>query len=575
MKNWYDEVEFGFMMHFGLYSLLGGEYKGRKCDVICEWIQNRLEIPNAEYEKLAEQFNPVNFDAEDIVKRAKKCGMKYVVLTSKHHEGFALFHSEVDKFNIYDASPCKRDLVAELADACRKYDMKLGLYYSQDLDWHEPDGGGHPEKVLNCGVMNWDNRWDYPDIEKKDYAKCFERKIKPQLTELLTKYGEISLIWFDTPKTINKEQSAELRALVKKYQPNCVINTRIGNGYEDYTSFGDNEFSLIKSDKPWEMVATMSDTWGFRKGDKQWRTPKEIQKILSKIVSRGGHYLLNVGPDETGALPEEAIEIMDELAAWMEQNQEAILGAKSNPYPNEYGFGPVTSGEDCVYLHLHQVPESGLIALGDVTEKVSKVGVLGNGQPLAFSKDRDQLVIQLFDAEAQDCDWKESYPEDSVTVIKVCFEEQLAEHTNRVLPLYGAMSLSPCDGKADGNISFRKSGSVDDGWMDTTGAITYELLAPQAGKYHISMVSGLLEWKGEYCKGNSLVVTVNGKDYEFVLNDDHLLDSYLRVYYVGFGSELGEVELKEGLNTLSVRVVEFAEGNEVGMPLMSLMIERK
>ena len=114
-------------------------------------------------------------------------------------------------------------------------------------------------------------------------------------------------------------------------------------------------------------------------------------------------------------------------------------------------------------------------------------------------------------------------------MIKVCFEEQLAEHTNRVLPLYGAMSLSPCDGKADGNISFRKSGSVDDGWMDTTGAITYELLAPQAGKYHISMVSGLLEWKGEYCKGNSLVVTVNGKDYEFVLNDDHLLDSYLRV----------------------------------------------
>lgn len=575
MKTWYDEVEFGFMMHLGLYSLLGGEYKEKKCDVICEWIQNRMEIPNAEYEKLAEQFNPVNFDAEDIVKRAKKCGMKYVVLTSKHHEGFALFHSEVDKFNIYDASPCKRDLVAELAEACRKHDMKLGLYYSQDLDWHEPDGGGYPETILNCGVMNWDNRWDYPDVANKDYARCFERKIKPQLTELLTKYGEINLIWFDTPKTINKEQSEELRALVKKYQPNCVINSRIGNGYEDYTSFGDNEFSLIKGDKPWEMVATMSDTWGFRKGDKQWRTPKEIQKILGKIVSRGGHYLLNVGPDETGALPEESIAIMNELAAWMEQNQEAVLGAKSNPYPYEYGFGPLTAGENCVYLHLHQMPESGVIALSDVPEKVSEVRVLGNGQPLKFSKAGEQLVIQLFDAEVGDCDWKETYPEGSVTVIKVCFEEQLAEHTKRVLPLHGAMSLSPCDGVGNGNISFRKSGAVDTGWMDTTGVITYELVAPKAGKYHLSTVSGLMDWKGEYRKGNHLVVSVNGKEYEFVMNDDQLLDSYMRAYYVGFGSELGEVELKEGLNALSVRVSEFAEGNEVGMPLMSFMIERK
>ena len=564
MKNWYNEVEFGFMMHLGLYSLLGGEYKGKKCDVICEWIQNRMEIPNAEYEKLAEQFNPVNFDAEDIVKRAKKCGMKYVVLTSKHHEGFALFHSEVDKFNIYDASPCKRDLVAELAEACRKHDMKLGLYYSQDLDWHEPDGGGHPEKVLNCGVMNWDNRWDFPDVEKKDYARCFERKIKPQLTELLTKYGEISLIWFDTPKTINKEQSAELRALVKKYQPNCVINTRIGNGYEDYTSFGDNEFSLIKSEKPWEMVATMSDTWGFRKGDKRWRTSKEIKKILGKIVSRGGHYLLNVGPDETGALPEESIEIMDELAAWMEQNQEAILGAKSNPYPNEYEFGAVTAGEKCVYLHLHQVPESGVIALGDVTEKVSSVNVLGSGRELDFTKDGEQLVIKLVEVDGND----------TVPVIKVCFKEELHEHTERVIPVQGALSLSPCDGTASGNIAFRVSGAVDDGWKDTTGAITYELIAPVTGKYHLSMVSGLLDWKGEYCKGNRLMLTVNGKDYEFVLNDDHLLDSYLRAYYVGFGSEMGDVELQEGKNTLTLRVIEFAKGNEVGMPIMNMFVQK-
>lgn len=572
MKNWYENVEFGFMMHFGLYSLLGGEHKGRKCDVPCEWIQNRMEIPNAEYEKLAAQFDPVNFDAEDIVKRAKKCGMKYIVFTSKHHEGFALFHSEVDRFNLYDAGSCKRDLVAELAEACRKYDMKLGLYYSQDLDWHEPDGGGYPETILNCNLMNWDNRWDYPEVDKKDYTRCFEGKIKPQLKELLTKYGEISLIWFDTPKTISPEQSAELRAMVKQYQPNCVINSRIGNGYEDYITFGDNEFSLIKSDKPWEMVATMSDTWGFRKGDKRWRTPKEIEKILGRIVSRGGHYLLNVGPDETGALPKKSIEIMDTIAAWMERNHEAVIGAKSNPYPFEYGFGAVTAGDKCVYLHLHKVPENGVIALSEVSETVGGVSVLGSGQELKFSKEKDQLVIDLPNLEELSLSEKEIWADDTVPVIKVSFEQSLGEHNRREIPLHGAMSLSPCDGTASGNIRFRVSGAIDDGWLDTSGAITYELYAPRAGRYHLSMISGLLDWKGEYRKGNRLLVAVNGKGYEFVLNDDRPLDSYLRAYYVGFESELGSVELREGLNRLTLMVTEFAEGNQVGMPLMSLMI---
>ena len=246
-------------------------------------------------------------------------------------------------------------------------------------------------------------------------------------------------------------------------------------------------------------------------------------------------------------------------------------------YPFEYGFGAVTSGEKCVYLHLHEMPESGVIALSDVTEMVSSIEVLGSGRQLEFIRERVQLVITLpcmKENMAENGGTNNLWQEETVPVIKVSFEENVHEHTKRVIPLHGAMSLSPCDGTALGNIAFRKSGAIDDGWTDTTGAITYELIAPGAGRYHLSMVSGLLDWKGRYCKGNRLMMTVNEKDYEFVLNDDHLLDSYLRAYYVGFCSELGEIELKEGNNVLTLRVEEFATGNEVGLPIMNLFVRK-
>jgi alpha-L-fucosidase len=310
-KRWFREAKYGMMIHWGLYSLLAGEYRGQKSTRTAEWIQSNFRIPNAEYERLAKAFNPIYFDADEWVTLAREAGMKYIVMTAKHHEGFAMFKSECDGYNVVDATPFGRDVIAELAEACRKQNMPFGLYYSQELDWHEPHGGGYFPKRLAVGGLHWTNNWDYPDDAAKNFDICFRKKTLQQVREILTKYGELCLIWFDTPKQITPEQSDELYALVKELQPNCLINSRIGNGMGDYISMGDNEIPdeymegvLVES------PTTLNDTWGFKYFDDHWKSAERVRQIKKHLNDRGVNYLLNVGPDHLGRIPAPAIEIL-------------------------------------------------------------------------------------------------------------------------------------------------------------------------------------------------------------------------------------------------------------------------
>ncbi len=335
MRKWFKEAQYGMMVHWGLYSLLGGEWNGRRSSSYSEWIQTNQRIPIAEYEKLAKAFNPVYFHAEEWVKLAKDCGMKYMVVTSKHHEGFAMYHSKVDPFNVVDATPFGRDVVGELAEACYKHGLKLGLYYSQDLDWHEEHGGGYLSNHIPCAGTAWCNNWDFPHDDKKDFDICFRNKIYPQVEEILRNYGELCLIWFDVPMTIRDEQSRRLFELVKKYQPDCLINSRLGNGAYDYVSLGDNEIpesmpenqeldpSLMNElggFKPspyglYETAATMNDSWGYCAWDQNWKDAEQVAAIKKKLNGMGINYLLNVGPDGLGRIPAASQRILREVAA--------------------------------------------------------------------------------------------------------------------------------------------------------------------------------------------------------------------------------------------------------------------
>lgn len=313
-KKWFKEAKFGMMVHFGLYSLLGGEWRGQRIKTIGEWAMHRYEIPLKEYERLAGIFNPIYFNAEEWVKTAKSAGMEYIVVTSKHHEGFCLFKSEVDKYNSVDGAPFGRDLIGELAEACYKHDLKLGLYYSQCLDWHEKHGGGYLREHYHEGrevPCYWGNSWDFTNQGEKDYKICFENKIKPQVKEILTKYGDVCLIWFDTPMDEQtKEQSQELYDMVRKYQPACLVNTRIGNGIGDYYSCGDNQLPENYTEDLIESPITLNGTWGYKSFDNNWKSADAVKDILKKCNEKGANLLLNVSPDGLGRIPGPSVDIL-------------------------------------------------------------------------------------------------------------------------------------------------------------------------------------------------------------------------------------------------------------------------
>lgn len=365
-QQWFKDAKFGLFIHWGLYALLAGEYNGRKTDRIAEWIMNDLDIPVEEYEKLASQFNPVEFDAEMIVRKAKEWGMKYIVFTSKHHEGFAMWDSKCSDYNVVKATPYGRDIVRQFREACDKYDMKLGFYYSQAQDWHDPDGYIHRK-----------------DNSKKNYRAYLERKCFPQLRELLTEYGDVALIWFDTPMGTTKEESQKMVDLVKSLQPNCIVSGRIGNELGEYMTTGDNFIPRLPYEGDWEVPATLNDTWGFNKDDHNWKDPEEIIRLLVKINSRGGNYLLNIGPEASGHVPDESIRILDEVGKYVNENEEAIFGTKRvGIYAYELDWGMLTRKDHKLYVHVFKPRRR--VELINIANKITGAYLVADKRELEF-----------------------------------------------------------------------------------------------------------------------------------------------------------------------------------------------
>ena len=317
--KWWREARFGMFIHWGLYSAYGGEYRGRMIDGCSEWIMNIGRIPYSEYSKIASDFNPVNFDADEWVGLAKKAGMKYLVVTAKHHDGFAMFHSKSDPYNIVDATPFGRDPLAELAKACKRHNITFCIYYSQALDWAHPNA--------------WGNSLDYGPDAEKDFEVYLTEKCLPQLTELLTNYGDVGLLWFDMPNRLTVQQSRRIVEHVHTLQPNCLISGRIGNGLADYRSSSDNSIPFLPVTFDWECPGTLNRSWGYKKNDFEWKTPSELIRKMVNITGKNGNYLLNVGPDGTGKIPEESIKILKEIGKWMQNNSDSIYGTSTAPLP--------------------------------------------------------------------------------------------------------------------------------------------------------------------------------------------------------------------------------------------------
>ena len=377
--DWWRKAKFGMFIHWGVYSIPAGVWKGEHIPGIGEWIMLRAEIPIAEYENFAPQFNPVKYDANQIVKLAKAAGQKYIVLTSKHHDGFCMYGTKETNYSIVDGTPYGKDILKDLADACAREGIKLGLYYSQTQDWHHPDGFG--------------NTWDFNEDEQ-DFGDYIDNYVKPQVREILTNYGPIAIIWFDTPKIIARHQSQELLELVHELQPDCLVCGRLGNKLGDYATAQDNAIPPdLQAAIDWETPATINDTWGFKTHDHNWKSTTQLVRNLVEIVSKGGNYLLNIGPDAEGAIPEPSIERLEAMGVWLDAHGESIYDTAPGPLQGDDRWR-TTQRDGTIYLHIFDWPADGRFVLPTLNARSAAWLDSSLDAPLRLSGDGDGLILQ-------------------------------------------------------------------------------------------------------------------------------------------------------------------------------------
>ncbi len=552
--RWWREARFGMFIHWGLYAIPAGEWKGKQIPGLGEWIMNHAKIPVAEYEQLANQFNPVKFNADEWVQIAKSAGQKYMVITAKHHDGFAMWHSRVSKYNVYDATPFHRDPIAELAEACRRNGMPLGFYYSQTQDWHEPNGIG--------------NTWDF-DESKKDFDKYFQAKAIPQVRELLTNYGPVALIWFDTPRQITPEQSKQLVDLVHTLQPKCLVDGRIGNNMGDYRSTGDNEIPVKVLDYDWETPVTTNDTWGFKKNDSNWKSSQTLIRQLVDVVSKNGNYLLNVGPTAEGVIPEPAVERLRQVGSWLKVNGDAVYGAKPSPYPYEFEWGSMTEKPGRLFLEIVNWPKDGVFELFGLSSRVQRAYALANqNAPVKVTQHeidgRQDLRLNL---PAQPLD-------SNASVIALEVDGLPQAYQGLVQQPDGKVTLNCAFAHLDTGTHIKVSNrGVTSGWLDVSEKLEWDFDLYRSGNYEIIARTTPARGAAEPSQsngGDEIQVSVGGQNVKHSIENEGMVADPRNPLTPDVRTRLGQISLEAGKQRLSVQALKIDTQSKVGLRLREI-----
>lgn len=431
-KEAFNDAKFGMFIHWGVYSIPGGIWNGKKIEElkgpsVAEWIMYAAEIPRDEYVKLASKFNPVKYDANAIAKLAKDAGMKYVVITAKHHDGFAMYDSKVSEFDIIDASPYPKDIVQELYDACKNHGLDFGLYYSHNIDWMDGHDCGYKELVASGLPLSerakrqWgSNTWD---PSPNTFSEYLENKSYPQVKEILTKFPDMTILWYDYARYVTPDQSMKFYKIAYDMQPNMLVNERVGNGFGDFDIPGDNKIpeDHLSITKPWQTVGTTNNSWGYKSYDHDWKSVKEVIFWLTEIVSKGGTYMLNIGPDGYGQVPKQSAENLLGVGKWLKVNGDAIYntqkwkvthegptrinmggtgarakeGFKVEFTPQDFWF---TQKGDDLYVIAIEYPEEKILikSLGKgQVEEVKSVSMLGSPKKMRWEQTSEGLEVNI------------------------------------------------------------------------------------------------------------------------------------------------------------------------------------
>ena len=558
---WWRDAKFGMFIHWGLYAVPAGIWKGKPVEGIGEWIATYAQIPPDEYAQLAGRFTARKFDADEWARTAKAAGMKYMVLTAKHADGFAMYRSRVSDYNIVDATPFGRDAVAELAKACRKQGLRFGIYYSQDQDLHEPDAGGYSLK-------------DAMAASPAGFERYTARKVRPQMKELLTQYGPLDLVWFDNPLNTTPETAEGLKRLVRQLQPKAIINGRIGFGLGDYKCLGDNQTSAGGVTGDWETCATMNNTWGYKKTDHEWKSVREMLRTLVDITSKGGTYLLNVGPTGEGVIPGASVTRLRAIGKWLETNGEAIYGAAPSPFPYDFPWGRVTAKGGTLYLHFFEWPR-GEFRLHGLKSRVKSVRVLGDRRARPeFSAGRDKET----GAYVLDIELPRRAPDREVSVVAVEMAGGVAVDATLQQQADGTITLPAHAAKMHlaeywGKMRIGQGGGICD-WYSPDNRLSWRFRVFAPGKFEVLLVTravSLYGWLG----GHRVEVTTEERKMTKTLKAT-AAQSDGSPHFPSYTNRIGTVEIgKAGVHPLELRALKINQKARGGLTVRRCCLCRR
>ncbi len=561
LQRW-RAASFGLFLHFGVYSTFGGEYEGRRSGAYAEWLMHDVKIPVAEYrKKVAGVFNPTEFNADEWAQTARETGMRYVVITSKHHDGFAMWHSRVTDYNVVDATPFGRDVIRELRDACRRQGLLFGVYYSQSQDWSNPGGQNNTwDFPWEPTMRNW---WRTADGKRNlEWAAHFERswqyvrqKAMPQLEELINGYDP-DILWWDTGTMLPYEMTRAMFDRANQLKPSIVMNDRNGESYSgeryfDYHGTPDKPRYFQPVDGYWEAIPTTNESYGYNKFDKSHKSPAELIELLARAASKGGNVMLNVGPMGTGRFSPEDRKLLEGIGQWMKVNGEAIYAAERSPLPVQpWGTSSLKGHE--LYLAVSDLPGKAPLVVGDLQSDPQRAVLLGSsGQALQVRRlDQDHLRIELPAAVRRTV----------IPVIRLTFTEPI--RSGGSLPVsrsqpnnYRIFDARLSGGVGYGSNTYARAGSTD--WTHPQGRIWWPVIARRGGAYKVSVTYNRVKGVG----GGEFAVTLDGQSLEHGVESGELVPDLHKGDIVT--REIGTLTVPAGRHELSMNAVTIPPGQEL------------